>query len=372
LELAGRCELAKRRSKGEGTVYQRSDNLWEAQITLPDHKRITKYGKSQKEVREWLLLKRRELSDGTLADDERMTVSVFLDKWYEVAKPRLRPSTQTVHEVMIRLHIKPQIGHIRLSQLTPVHLQNLYSEKLKEGLSNRSVKYIHTIIHQMLNQAVRWGMLHKNVSDAVTSPIPVRKPVEPLTQAQVRSLLEVLKDDRLYPLFVIYLATGLRRGEALALKWVNTDLANGIIYVKGTLQNVKGMGVVLGEPKTESARRVVALPAFAQTVLIDHKLRQTVESEFVFCTSKGTPFSPRNVLRHFKTVVKKAGLPENTTIHSLRHFFVSYALAQHIPPRDIQGIIGHADFSTTMSVYGHMMQGAQKEAADKMNKLFTA
>jgi integrase len=362
--------LAKRRSKGEGTVYQRPDGLWVAQITLPDKRRITKYAKSQREVRDWLFLKRKELAEGTFANDERMTVNVFIDKWFELVKPRLRISTQTVHEVMIRLHIKPTIGYIRLSQLTPVTLQHLYADKLKEGLSNRSVKYIHTIIHQMLSQALKWGLVNRNVSEAVDAPIPIQKPVEPLTQTQVQRLLGALKDDRLYSFYVVALGCGLRRGELLALTWDCVDLDNGLLYVKKSLQAQKGKGLVSGEPKSPSSRRTIAMPDFVKNALASKE--KVVESPYVFCTSKGTPFSPRNIVRHFKSVLKKANLPQTIRLHDLRHTFVSYMLSQNVPVKDVQVIAGHADFSTTMDIYGHLMPGAQKEAAKKMDGLFNA
>jgi len=360
----------KHRSKGEGTVYQRSDGLWVAQLTLPNHKRITKYAKSQREVRDWLFLKRKELAEGTYANDERMTVNVFIDKWFELVKPRLRTSTQTVHEVMIRLHIKPAIGYIRLSQLTPVTLQHLYADKLKEGLSNRSVKYIHSIIHQMLAQALKWGLVTRNVSDAVDAPVPARKPIEPLTQPQVQSLLEVLKDDRLYCYYLVLLGCGLRRGEALALTWDCVDLDNGLVFVKKSLNAVKGKGLVVSEPKSSSAIRIVAMPEFVKDALSNKE--KVVESSYVFCTSKGTPFSPRNINRHFKKVLQKANLPQTIRLHDLRHTFVSYMLFQDVPVKDVQVIAGHADFSTTKEIYGHLMPGAQKEAAKKMDSLFNA
>lgn len=361
--------MVKRRSKGEGTLYQRPDGLWVAQITLPEGKRRTKYSKDQKTAREWLLLKRKELSDGTLTDPTKITVSEFLDKWLEdVAKPKLRSSTLVVHEVMIRRHIKPAIGHIRLTQLSPIHLQNLYTLKLKEGLSKRSVKYIHTIIHQMLDQGVKWGMLARNVSDAVTSPIPDKKPVEPLTQSQVQRLLEVLKNDRLYAFYVVALGCGLRRGELLALTWDCVDLDAGIITVKKSLQQVKGKGLVSGEPKSRSAYRMVSMPEFVIDALVNKDKK--VISPYIFCTSKGTPFSPRNLVRHFKNTLNKAGLPETIRLHDLRHTFVSFMLAQNVPPKDVQVLAGHSDFRTTMAIYGHVMPGYREEAAKKINKLF--
>jgi integrase len=361
--------MAKRRSKGEGTIYQRPDGLWVAQITLPEGKRRTKYSKDQKTVREWLLLKRKELSDGTLTDPTKITVGGFLNRWFETVKPRLRTSTQVIHEVMIRKHIKPEIGYIKLTHLSALHLQNLYTLKLKT-LSKRSVKYIHTIIHQMLDQARKWTLVIHNVSDAVDSPTPDKKPVEPLTRTQVKHLLGVLKDDRLYAYYVILLGCGLRRGEGLALTWDCIDLDTGTITVKKSLQQVKGEGLVVGEPKSRSAYRIVAMPNFVVEALIDQK--KVVESPYVFCTSNGTPFSPRNIDRHFKKKLEEAGLPNSIRLHDLRHTFVSFMLSQNVPPKDVQVIAGHADFSTTMDIYGHLMPGARKEAAQKMDKLFNA
>lgn len=152
----------------------------------------------------------------------------------------------------------------------------------------------------MLDLALRWGLVARNVSEAVDAPTPDKKQVEPLTRAEVKRLLEVLKDDRLYAFYVFDLATGLRRGELLALTWDCVDLDNGVVYVKKTLQSIRGQGLVIGEPKSEKSHRPVVLPDFARAVLVDHKAKQTVQSNFVFCTSKGTPFGPRNIIRHFK------------------------------------------------------------------------
>lgn len=153
--------MPKHRAHGEGTVtFWKEKGLWVAKITLPDGKRKTKYGKTQREVKEWLLEARKQLADGMLISNEKLTVTQFLDRWFEdVAKPKLRQSTITTDECMIRLHIKPALGHLLLTQLTPVHLQNLYAEKLKSGLSKRTVKYIHTIMHQMLDQALKWNLV---------------------------------------------------------------------------------------------------------------------------------------------------------------------------------------------------------------------
>jgi integrase len=365
--------MAKRRGHNEGSIYQNSKGYWVGQVSLPTGKKRYKYAKTQREIRLWLEEQKRRLRQGALPDDNKTTVMEFLKRWYdEVARHRLRPSTLATHETIMRLHIYPTLGSIRLARVTPAHLQSLYSDKLDQGLSKRTVKYIHTILHQALAHAQKWGLVAKNVADAVDSPVPDRHKVEPLSRIQVASLLAALEGDRLYPFYVLLLCTGLRRGEALALTTDCLNLDDGIISVNKTLLSIKGQGLVLGEPKSDRSRRVVALPDFARDVLADHLARREVESEFVFCTSRGTPFGPRNVMRHFKKVLKRAGLPESTRLHDLRHTFVSFMLAENVPASVVQKIAGHASFSTTVDIYGHLMDGAQKEAAKKLDKLFSA
>jgi integrase len=363
--------MIRRRSRGDGSLFQRKNGYWVAQITLPSGKRKQKYTKTKREAREWLQKKRTELSEGTLVANEKLTVGEFLEQWFEdVAKPSLRPSTIVTHGSIIRLHIKPALGSIRLTRLTPMHLQHLYARKLKSNLSNRTVKYIHSIIHQMLAQALKWGLVGRNVAQAVEAPKPVRKSVSALTQEQTILLLETLRSDRLLPLYLVYLGCGLRRGEALALTKDCIDWQNGLIHIRKTLSAIPGEGLVVGEPKSESSRRPVAMPDFVRRALSDHLANRKVDSDYIFCTANGTPFSPRNIVRHFKRTLRKAGLPQHFRIHDLRHTFVSLLLAQNVPPKDVQVIAGHADFSTTMNIYGHLMPGAHKEAARKLDRLF--
>jgi len=316
------------RSKGEGTIYRWEEKeIWVAEITL-DGKRKRKYLKTQKEARAWLLEQRKAAANGYLVDDRKLTVAQFLDRWFEdVARPALRESTIISHESIIRVHIKPTIGNIRLSELTPLQIQTLCSQKLKDGLSNRTVKYIRTIMHQALDQALEWGMVPRNVADAVKTPAPEKRPIDPLSKEEVYKFLEVLEKDRLYPLYLVYLGCGLRRGEALALTWDCVDIEQGIIQVKKTIQLLPGKGLVVGEPKSESSRRSVAIPDFVLAALKYQYTNRNLETDYVFCTSNATPFIPRNIVRHFKKALKKAGLSESTRIHDLRHFFVSWLLA---------------------------------------------
>lgn len=359
----------KRRGRGEGSIFYRDDKkLWVGQITLSDGSKHTKYCKTQTEAKDWLLAQRSAYKNGILVSN-KVTVGEYIDRWMnEVVKYQVRESTFDTESYIINKHIKPTLGPILLVKLTPSHLQNLLAKKIDEGYSRRTVKYIHTITRQMLSQAKSWELVGQNIADVVVCPKGENKPFEVLSQEQVNNFLSVVKEDRLYPLYVVLLSTGLRRGEALGLKWENVNLPDGVISIKGIITSVKGK-TTYGEPKTPASRRIVGLPEFTKNLLLEHK-RTQVKSEFVFCTSKGTPFSPNNILKHFKKMAKVAGLPPDTTIHSLRHFFTSYALSQSVPIKDVQAILGHTDAKFTLSVYAHLMEGSQVEAAKKINKLF--
>lgn len=190
----------------------------------------------------------------------------------------------------------PEIGSVRLNQLRPTRLQILYSIKLESGLSRRTVQYIHAVIHKALDQALKWGLVARNVADSVTPPTPPKKQVEPLTLAQAKQFTQVLEGDPRKAMWLVAIGTGLRRGELVAIHKNDVDLEAGIIDVKYNLVEVVGEGIILGEPKSEASKRPVGLPDFALQALKDHMEADPVVSDYVFHTSRGTPYRPRNVL----------------------------------------------------------------------------
>lgn len=158
--------MAKRRSCGEGSLYHlKSKDLWVSKITLPDGSHRVKYGKKQKEVREHHQAAINQLRQGLMARNDTITVAAFVGRYMEdVAKRTLRPKTIEVNSALIRLHIIPAIGKMKLSQLRPDHLQTLYAQKLDSGLSKRKIQFIHSIIHKVLNRAMMWELVPRNVS----------------------------------------------------------------------------------------------------------------------------------------------------------------------------------------------------------------
>jgi integrase len=163
--------MAKRRGKSEGTVYRRKDGSWCAQVTLPDGKRKNNYAKTQREANAWLLAQRGAVRDNAWVSDESFTLGGFLDhNLLEVLKPTIRNSTFVSYERVFRLHAKPGLGEVRLTRITPQLVQRLYSQKLADGLSPRSVHYLHATLHKAFEQAVQWSLLPRNVTDLVDPP----------------------------------------------------------------------------------------------------------------------------------------------------------------------------------------------------------
>jgi len=288
----------------------------------------------------------------------------------EFASHTLRPKTLENYNYAIKNHIKPAFGEMRIISIRPDHIQHLYSKMFDKGLSKSTVKYVHAIIRKTLDTALKWGLVGRNVADAVTPPTPEKHEIKPLTVDEVKRFLKVLEGDRLYAFYALMCITGIRKGEALAVQKSSLDLDDKTVTVKHSLSQVYGKGLVLGEPKSEKSKRELALPEFTVDALREHLEKYPNNSGFVFATSNDTPISPRNILRHFKQKLKEAGLPESTRIHDLRHSFISWLLASGTSISDVQEIAGHAQVNTTLSIYSHVLPGYNREVARKIEGMF--
>ncbi len=371
-----------RRGHNEGTIRQRGKR-WEARLTLgygPDgrQQRRSFYGTTRLEAQQKLTKALRDLQQGVPPANEKQTVTYFLNRWLkECHKQRVRPSTYTRSTQVIKDHILPRIGRIRLAKLTPQDVQGMLNDLHASGLSPKSVQNIQGVLRSALNQAVRWGDLQRNVATLVSPPRGVVKEIEPFNPEEAVKFLEAIKGDRLEALYSVVLALGLRRGEALGLQWPDVNLDDGFLTIRHALQRQQG-GLKLVEPKTVRGRRTIALPEFAVTALRNHRKRQLEErmlagkqwqdSGHVFTTSIGTPLDPDNVTHYFKRIVAKAGLRPQR-FHDLRHACASLLLAQGVAARVVQEILGHSHVSTTLGIYSHVIPALRRDAADRMNSL---
>jgi integrase len=198
---------------------------------------------------------------------EKQTVAQFLNSWLEgVARPTVRATTFEGYERIVRLHLNPAVGSVRLARLTPQALADLYHCLLDKGLSAKTVRLVHAMLHRALGQAVRWGSVAVNVADAVDAPRPQRREFRTLTAEEAGRLLNAARENRFHALYVVALTCGLREGELLGLRWADIDLDKAVLGVRQQAIRVKGQWL-FSEPKTAKGRRTVTLPSLAVEAL---------------------------------------------------------------------------------------------------------
>lgn len=370
-----------RRPNREGSIYYREDKkLWCASIQVGvdangKRKRKVIYAKSKDQLIEKKKILEASIVTGTYREPNKMAVEYFLDKWLnEICVSSLRPSTFNLYQGILRKHIYPAIGKTLLCQLTPVQLQTLYNSKIKAGLSASRVKHMHAILHKALSYALKWGYVSYNVSDLVEKPKQRKKEMTVLSKEQVDKFLSSAKEDRFYPLYVLALTTGLRQGELLGLRWDDIDFGQETVSVQRTVKEEKGK-LVIGEPKTKSARRTVTLPKLAIKVLKEHRKRQLqkgfLSSGYVFTDSQGGLVRATNMVRRsFKPLIKEAGVPE-IRFHDLRHTHATLLLQQGVNPKLVQERLGHSSIGLTLDTYSHVLPNMQKQVARELDIVFS-
>jgi integrase len=373
--------MKRKRGQGEGNIYKRADGRWAARISVGyrNGKRARRwvYADTRAKVASKLRSAIQDHEHGVLPAASRETVAQFLTRWLHDMKLKLRPRTHESYGQIVRIHIAPNIGRLPLQRLAPQHVQRWLTDMQKDGLSPRTCLYAGAILRSALAQALRWGMVPRNVATLVDPPRVAKHEIRPLTPEQARALLGVARTHRLGALFTVALALGLRQGEALGLRWDAVDFKAGALHVRAGLQWI-GKEWRLVEPKSERSRRVLALPRVAMVALRAHRVQQRkerlqagpewTETGLVFATRRGGPLDPINLTRSFKKLLKHAGVPE-VRFHDLRHTAATFLLAQGVDPRTIMETLGHSQISLTLNTYAHVLPRLQREAAEQMNQL---
>jgi integrase len=374
-----------KRGNSEGSIYFRnSDKRWVGSITLENGKRKVIYGKTRKEVADKLKVALHEQQQGTLVKSSSQTVAQFLADWLEnVHRRRLRPRTYERYDEVINLHVIPALGRYQLQKLTAQHVQAFYTKKVDEGLASTTIHYYHSVLHNALSMAVKWGLVSKNVCDLVTPPRKERYEIKPLTVEQAQTLLAAARGHKWEALFTLALATGMRRGELIALKWQDINFKTGTLQVVRVLTRVptkmpnREHVYIEAEPKTQKSRRSVIIAPFALEALKEHRVRQLEaklkagasweEHDYVYCTLHGTHLGPNHVVEEFKLLLKRAELPD-IRFHDLRHSAATLLLSIGIHPKVVQELLGHTQINITMDVYSHVLPGMQKDAMSKLDE----
>jgi len=376
--------VSRKRGNGEGSITKRDDGRWMARYTvrtIKGPKRRTVYGRTRAEASAKLAKAMADRDNGLIFDAGSLTVGEYLDRWLSNSvKDTVRERTYERYEEIIRLHIKPALGQLKLKALTPAHVQDFYRDRLDTGLSPATVQKIHVILHKSLSQAVSWSLVPRNVGEAVKAPRPAPKEMQPLSPDEARRLLDTAGGDSLEALYVLAIHTGMRQGELLGLKWEDVDLTANVIRVRRTLLRIKGR-IVLGEPKTKKSRRTVHLTGAASRALEEHLGRQLKDMErlgdlyrdqgLVFTTEVGTPINPTNLRkRSFTPLLQKASLPR-VRFHDLRHTCATLLLTKNVHPKYVQELLGHTTVSITLDTYSHVVPGMGNHVAEAMEDVLT-
>ena len=273
----------RRRANNEGSISQYADGRWCGRyfVELPDgsKKRKALYANSRKEVTNKLAQALAKRDDGVLFDDEGQSFGEYIEWWLTNSKRgRVKATTYESYAREVRKHIIPGLGRIKLGSLSPAHLQSYYSSKCDSVLAPRTVHYHHTLLHQALKMAVKWGYVRRNVAAVVDPPKVQKKEMNPLSGAQLKALLQAANGDRLEAFYLLAVSTGMRLGELQALKWTDIDLSERTLSVSRTLSATKG-GPVFGPPKTSRSRRKIFLSPKSVEALRRHRERQATEKE---------------------------------------------------------------------------------------------
>jgi integrase len=363
--------MPKRRSRGEGTLYQRPDGLWCGQIVLPDGKRKTKYHATQKVVRDWLSEQRRLVANGVWASGSDQLFGDFLERYFQdTVAARVRPQTLANYRRSARNQILPTLAKIKLSALRPEHLQSLYANLSRSGLNSGTILIAHGVIRQALQQAMAWGLILRNPATLVRPPTWHSTPPRMLSPQELQKVLDATEGKWLHTLIVLAFTTGLRRGELLALKWDDIDLEKGTLHVHQGVVTV-GTDTHLTEPKTRLGTRRVTLPQMAIDELKHYHATIARSNELLFPNRHGGLTDPDVVSTMWPDLMDKLGI-ERVTFHSLRHLHSTVLLEAGVSIKVLQERLGHAAASVALNTYSHVTTPMEKEAADVIDRSFKA
>lgn len=380
----------KRRARGEGNIRQRKDGTWEARfVTGVDPgtgKDIRKsvYARTQKEARQKMTEAVAALDRDDYREPCKMALGKWMDIWASEYLGSVKPRTVATYKDCIKNHIKPALGAVKLESLTAHAVQKFYNTLSKppaeggKGLSPKTVKCVHGVLHKALQQAVMANYIRVNPADACILPNFTKREIKPLDDQDIARFIAAIRGDPYETIFLVTLFTGMRRGEVLGLTWDCIDFTAGTILVNKQLQADTSNGRIYHLVPTKNSKgRIIAPAPYVMQLLQAHHRRQLElrlkvgpiweDTNLVFTNGIGGYLSPHTVYNHYKRVVKSIGLPD-ARFHDLRHSYAVAAIQSGDDIKTVQGNLGHATASFTLDVYGHVTEKMKRDSAERMQK----
>lgn len=371
---------------GSGSIRQRKDGRWEAIISIghdPGSGKLLRksiYGKTAKEVAQKLRAVTVSVDEGTYTEPQKMKLSQWLDTWHSEYLSGVKDSTRTSYRQHMNNHIIPALGAVKLSELTPAACQKFINDLSRvKGLSPKTVKNVHGVLHHALKQAVRLGYMRMNPTEACTLPRIEKAKIEPLDAPEIKQLLDVLGDDVYSDVLRVDIFTGMREGEILGLQWSCVDFDRGTITIEKQLSRprVKGEEYRFTSLKNDKPRTIQPAP-FVMQILKSQRRRQAEDRiragaawddhgfpDLVFTSETGKYLNYTIVLRHLKKALAAAGLPEKR-FHDLRHTYAVSSLQAGDDVRTVQENLGHHTAAFTLDQYGHVTDTMRQASAQRM------
>jgi integrase len=334
-----------------------------------------------------------ENSTGDYVDTSKTTIKEFIARWKrDWAENNVSPKTFERYSELLEKHVAARIGDVRLQKLRPIHLNELYGDLLRgdekrRKIATRTVGHVHRVLHRALGHAHRWGLVQQNVAALVSPPRVASTEIELLTPPQVKVVLQKLELHPIYPILVVALATGMRRGELLALRWSDVDLDGAVLRVERSLEETKAGGLRFKSPKTRHGRRSISLPPSAVAVIREHWKAQQEQrlklgmgkappSSLVFAAYDGSTRKPSSLTKEWaRAVAAKSNHSANelprVSFHSLRHTHASNLIAGGHDVLAISRRLGHGSPTITLGVYGHLFPNSDDRAAGTTEAMFT-
>lgn len=378
---AGSGSMRKRtRARKDGSVQV----FWEGRYSLGldpiTKKQIQKsiVGRTQKEVATKLRAAVAAIDAGNYKSPSELTVGEFLDIWIKNYLVSCKPLTVQTYTEQLKKHLKPALGAYKLDQLGPHEIQRFYNALSASGLSPKTVKNIHGVLHSAMQQALLNGHITVNPTNACKLPRVTKPDIRPLEPDEIKALLREAQLDDYCNIFTVALFTGMRQAEILGLSWECVNFETGIITVKQQLQYKDGE-YFLETPKNGKSRAILPAPVVMEA-LKNERERQKAAKAFagacwsnpmnlVFTDPIGKNLVRRTVVKHFKNVCQRAEI-EDARFHDLRHSFAVTSLYAGDDIKTVQANLGHATAQFTLDVYGHVTQHMRRESADRMQHFY--
>ncbi|MBF6591627.1 MAG: site-specific integrase [Ktedonobacterales bacterium] len=384
--------MAKKRGQGMGSIAKCKDGRYMVRLPIDGVRRLIGYARTAEEADRLLTEAKAKRDRGTPFTSGQQTLTTFAEQWLAMKKPGLKETAYTRYESTLRIHILPTLGRTPLVKLAPQQVQRLYAArrgapvqgKRTQVVGATTVRRVHDVLHNLLEDARRYNLVAINVCDNVTTPKPNRTTMRVLTLEQVGTLLEAIQGDRLEALYVLDFATGMRQGEILALKWSGVDLATGTLRITETLKWRNAREYYFTPPKTRGSARTIVLAPVAVEALRAHRARQAQERlrlgvcwqdrDLVFCAEDGSPLKDQGVRHRHKKTLARAGLPR-VRFHDIRHTYATlqseYGGKHGVDLKAVSTALGHSSTTITADLYTHVTTGTQQRIATSAEEIIT-